>query len=1336
MTVSFSTISGNGAADPVNLWLGGGISNYGQLTLTSSTVSGNAARYGGGGLNNGGQLVVRHSTITGNQLVDAFVVGAGIVSNTQVTVENSLVAGNVSQFASIQSDVSGSLTGSYNLIGDPDSAGGFVHGVNGNIVGDGLGGVLDINTVLDTTLSDNGGPTLTHALVPGSPALDTGDPNFAPPPATDQRGAPRVFRNRIDIGAYEDQNLSTPINGVIVVDIFEDLIADDNLWSLCVAVIYANNDPGDNEIRLAAGTYALTIQGKNEQAAQTGNLNILDAGSLKVVGSGTEATIIDASGLYPSPSSAELRGGILDIQGGEFQIEGTTLRGAFGTRGSAIYNSGNATMIASAIVDNTSSIFGDGAISNQAQGQMAIIRSQISGNDGFLGAGVANYGEMTIGECTISDNMVVPPGTGGGAGVVNSGQMTIRSSTISGNGSSDPSRSVAGGGILNSGELLLVESTVSGNEGVNGGGGIRNDGQLISRHSTITGNRGTGGGILLSPGSTATLEHTIVAGNFAGSEPSTTPSDIQGSGVLTASYSLIGDPATAGGLVNGVNGNIVGDGLGGVLDINTVLDTTLADNGGPTLTHKLVPGSPAINAGNPAFVPPPEFDQRGEGFPRVIRGRVDIGAYENSAPSTPVNGVIIVDIFEDIIDDDGLWSLREAVIYANNDPGDNEIRLANGAYLLSRDGGSSTSGAEVGDLNISNRGSLQILGTGGAQATTIDASGLSRGLFFIDGATVRLQDVTLTGAKETGAILNVSGGNTTILDSALIHNSSRFGNGGGAIYNSQSSQLALHRSTVSHNQVSFAFGPGGGGIFNAGTMLVADSTISNNSSSTSGSDGGGIYNRGQLTIERSTIANNGDGGIAATITRFGGGIYNSGHLTLSDSTVSGNLARIGAGIYNDQTLIIRNSTLTLNRAGQLVGGLALHNGSTTILEHTIVAGNFSGPDGDETPSDLIMGTASLTASYSLIGDPATAGGLVNGVNGNIVGDGLGGVLDINTVLDTTLADNGGPTLTHKLVPGSPAINAGDPAFVPPPEFDQRGPGFARVTGGRIDIGAYEFGSVPSGTVLARHVFYNNSIYDGHDAGINLADNDAVDPSKQALLPGGGLAGPQNVTSYSRGINGIIVDVAGSHPAITAADFTFRVGANNDPDSWTAAPAPSGLAVFITPTSTRVVITWADGAIVNTYLQVIVAANDNTELTEEDVFFFGNRIGDTFNNLPPSTFVANAVDEIAIRSAMPANNVPVTSVFDLDKNGRLDAIDVLLARSNRGFLNRIQIAPPAPPAVSAAVLPTSTETRVVIPRALTAAEVDRALAGDEAEDTDDGLVLESEPALLLLGDEWR
>jgi PKD domain/K319L-like, PKD domain/RTX calcium-binding nonapeptide repeat (4 copies) len=186
-------------------------------------------------------------------------------------------------------------------------------------------------------------------------------------------------------------------------------------------------------------------------------------------------------------------------------------------------------------------------------------------------------------------------------------------------------------------------------------------------------------------------------------------------------------------------------------------------------------------------------------------------------------------------------------------------------------------------------------------------------------------------------------------------------------------------------------------------------------------------------------------------------------VTITNCTISGNSAGSdGGGIFNriDGSVDISNSTLNGNRAdangsGTGVGG-GLFNAADAppvVLHHTIVAGNLHGTG---TVPNEIGGIASGGSSFNLIGDAGTSGGLTNGPNGNIVA-----TIPIATILDTNLVDNGGPTLTHALVPGSPALDAGDPAFDPQSlPYDQRGVGFARVFGGRIDIGAFELQNSP------------------------------------------------------------------------------------------------------------------------------------------------------------------------------------------------------------------------------------------------------------------------------------
>src|SRR6185295_9289735 len=106
--------------------------------------------------------------------------------------------------------------------------------------------------------------------------------------------------------------------------------------------------------------------------------------------------------------------------------------------------------------------------------------------------------------------------------------------------------------------------------------------------------------------------------------------------ISTATNNLIGDAASAGGITNGVNGNKVG------FAVSAVLNTTLANNGGPTLTHALVSGSPALNAGSNALAldaanQPLTTDQRGIGFQRIIGVAVDIGSYEAVCPMLVTN---------------------------------------------------------------------------------------------------------------------------------------------------------------------------------------------------------------------------------------------------------------------------------------------------------------------------------------------------------------------------------------------------------------------------------------------------------------------------------------------------------------------------------------------------------------------------------------------------------------------------------------------------------------------------------------------------------------------------
>ena len=181
LTVNQSTLAGNFAANE-----SGGIHNVGTLVLNHSTLSDNRTNGQGGGLvHNSGTATMNHSTISGNF---AGSLAGGLVSTASMTLTNTIVARNFGTPANF-SNIAGTVTGSYNLIGT-GSSGGLVNGQNGNQVGVADPGV-------DTTLRNNGGPTQTLALLPCSPAIRAGTGNAA----TDQRGVARL--SSPSIGAYE-----------------------------------------------------------------------------------------------------------------------------------------------------------------------------------------------------------------------------------------------------------------------------------------------------------------------------------------------------------------------------------------------------------------------------------------------------------------------------------------------------------------------------------------------------------------------------------------------------------------------------------------------------------------------------------------------------------------------------------------------------------------------------------------------------------------------------------------------------------------------------------------------------------------------------------------------------------------------------------------------------------------------------------------------------------------------------------------------------------------------------------------------------------------------------
>jgi hypothetical protein len=240
------------------------------------------------------------------------------------------------------------------------------------------------------------------------------------------------------------------------------------------------------------------------------------------------------------------------------------------------------------------------------------------------------------------------------------------------------------------------------------------------------------------------------------------------------------------------------------------------------------------------------------------------------------------------------------------------------------------------------------------------------------------------------------------------------------------------------------------------------------------------------------------------------------------------------------------------------------------------------------------------------------------------------------------------------------------------------PGVADYAGNALGDDATDVWTMASApAVVGRHAFYNNSAADRRGG-----DDAAVAPDKQALLPGGAWSF-SNVTSYTRGLNGVMIDVSGLPASFDpAVAFTFRAGAGGDPAAWPAAPAPLSITRRTGAGqngSDRVTLLWSDGAIKNKWLQVTLLADANTALSAADVFYLGNLVGET-GNVPGAARV-DALDFALTRSHL-RNVAAPDSPYDFNRDGRVDALDLNAVRGN--LFKSLQSPAPVAPAASATV----------------------------------------------------
>ena len=731
---------------------GGGINNTatGNLTMTDSTISGNSTSQNGGGISNAGTLSIFNSTLSGNLGGSSgAIVNFGNPGTPAIlSIENSTISGHTGSIWNSNGYSSASITINSSIVTDPIANSATLTG-NHNLFGTTgatTGGANDIITATPMLgpLVDNGGPTKTHALLFGSPAIDAGSSSQT----YDQRGGPysRNDGGGVDIGAYERQGLQWVVDTTVDEDDGDSSAGD---LSLREAIRIVNNHAGDDTI-----TFDPTVFGTPQTINISSQLPTISEG-LTITGPGAKLLSIDAgdgiNGIFGdgdgwrifeindgnAGSQIDVNISDLMLTGGDWNSPNVTLGGG------ALLNRENLTLTRAALIDNASNVRA-GALDNQTEGTVNLVASTIAGN-----------------------------------------RAVTR----------------AGGGIRNDGTLSIDNSTISGNTAALGGGGLSNSNSatLTIGHSTFAENAAGGSGQQANFGNaTGVVHHTMFVGPVAGF-------------------------ANVTNTFNRINANLpVGP---------------LADNGGPTMTHALLPGNSGINAGDPAIAG--GTDQRG--FSRVQSGRVDIGAFE--VPSQIPAGGLVVSTVDDTVDADfssGEFSLREAIAIANDLAGNDTITF-------------STLFDSSQTINIT------------SQLPTI------------------IDDVTITGPGADRLILDAGGGATTNPGDGYRHFHIDDDTGNVLSVEISGVTLAGGDPSTSDNDGD------GGAIVNRENLLLFNSTLSSNTAKT----GGGIYNTGVAIVEYSTLSGN-------TASTRGGGIFNSdfGTADVTSSTLSGNSAFFGGGIFN------------------------------------------------------------------------------------------------------------------------------------------------------------------------------------------------------------------------------------------------------------------------------------------------------------------------------------------------------------------------------------------------------------------------------------------------------
>lgn len=561
--------------------------------------------------------------------------------------------------------------------------------------------------------------------------------------------------------------------------------------TLRAAIRQANALGGSSQIVLPGGSFTLTLGGRDEDAAATGDLDI--TANITIVGQGPRATFIQASAnSQTSPDNNDAIDRVFDVRlGGSLTLVNLTVRngravpsGAATVSGGAIRNLGGTLIMTSVEVTDSRAV--------------ATIMSGIDSGGGN-GGGIANQtssgagGSFTATGATIVKN----EGAGTGGGIFNTGTMTLTNVTLSDNGAS------GGGGIgTNNGSSTLSFVTVAGNR-------------------ILSGARGAGG-IEVIDIPTVLLRATLLSENQNGNCR----------GPMTSGGSNITDGADC----------FATPGVGDILDRpEELLD--LQDNGNLVRTRSPKLGDAAIDGvdpSSPAASHCPATDARSLARPQDGGGigspRCDIGAHE--VRSFTVN--FLTDD-PDLQPGDNLCdalpiaggsqcSLRAAVQEANAHTEPTIIVIPSGSFPIRRSGAEDDTG-ESGDLDIT-ASHLAILGAS-ADTSVVDGRSLCRVFDVQPGADVQISRLRITGGNSTdgdGGGIRVRG-SLSLSDASVDHNAAVRGGGLAAI---SATGFEVNRTTVQSNFAS----RGGGIAVDSSQLSLKSSTVAANQAFIAG---GGLY---------------------------------------------------------------------------------------------------------------------------------------------------------------------------------------------------------------------------------------------------------------------------------------------------------------------------------------------------------------------------------------------------------------------------------------------------------------------------------------------------------------